>query len=330
MTVVPAGTLESVADDPVDSIGRPDRASIEPLWTAEIERPPAARGNTRPASAENADAPGAVRGGTLPQAIHGPTGSTFHVSLRPDRPTVIANFVSTLDGVVALDRAGASGGREISGFSDTDRRYMGLLRATADAVLIGAGTVRASRSKTWTPESAHPSSAQGYALWRRSLGLAAAGPATVIVSGSGDVGALSTLTGTSAARVIVTTEHGARALRGRADLRGADLVIAAEKPPIGARALLQVLQSLGYALVLSEAGPTLFSALVRAQLVDELFLTLAPQLAGRGPVLERRSLIEGVDLAAVLPTWARLASVQRSNDHLFLRYDLRTASKGVR
>ena len=58
------------------------------------------------------------------------------------RPYVIGNFVTTLDGVVSLNVLGKAGGGEISGFNDHDHLIMGLLRAVADAVIVGAGTLR--------------------------------------------------------------------------------------------------------------------------------------------------------------------------------------------
>ncbi len=63
--------------------------------------------------------------------------------LHPGRPYVIGNFVSTLDGVVTLNAPGQSGGGPISGFNPHDHLVMGLLRAVADAVIVGAGTLRA-------------------------------------------------------------------------------------------------------------------------------------------------------------------------------------------
>ncbi len=59
----------------------------------------------------------------------------------------VANFVSTLDGVVSYDVPGQSGGAQISGANEGDRFIMGLLRASADAVLVGGGTVERSRPR---------------------------------------------------------------------------------------------------------------------------------------------------------------------------------------
>jgi riboflavin biosynthesis pyrimidine reductase len=93
--------------------------------------------------------------------------------------------------------------------------------------------------------------------------------------------------------------------------------------------LLAVLRDRGFRLVLSEAGPTLFGELLGARAVDDLFLTVAPQLPGRGAGIERLALVEGVGFPPALAPWARLLSVMRSADHLFLRYDLRTDRRGV-
>src|SRR5205814_1075730 len=73
------------------------------------------------------------------------------------RPYVIGNFVSTLDGVVSLNIPGKAGGGPISGFNPHDHLIMGLLRGVADAVIVGAGTLRAvSPHHRWTAEYINP------------------------------------------------------------------------------------------------------------------------------------------------------------------------------
>ncbi len=84
--------------------------------------------------------------------------------------------------------------------------------------------------------------------------------------------------------------------------------------------LVDVAARHGAGLVVSEAGPHLFGQLLAADRVDELFLTVAPQLAGRADTEPRLGLIEGVALWPASPRWTRLASVSRAGDHLFLRY----------
>ena len=62
---------------------------------------------------------------------------------------MVANFVSSLDGVVSLGVPGKAGGGEISGFNPHDRMVMGLLRAAADAESLLAETIRARRLRAW-------------------------------------------------------------------------------------------------------------------------------------------------------------------------------------
>jgi len=83
------------------------------------------------------------------------------------RPFVIANFVSTLDGVVSYKIKNNAGGSAISGSDPADRFIMGLLRASADAVMVGAGTLHeTSADSLWTPESTYPDAKRFYAEYR--------------------------------------------------------------------------------------------------------------------------------------------------------------------
>jgi riboflavin biosynthesis pyrimidine reductase len=264
---------------------------------------------------------GEARGGVLPADLGARFAAPLSIPLRTDRPTIVANFVSTLDGVVALDRIGASGGREISGGFEPDRFVMGLLRATGDAVLVGAGTVRASRTHGWTPAHVHPASGDSFARWRRELGLTAASPATVIVTASGSLETGHIPADPPGPVIIVTTVIGARRL-GRLPLADhVDIVSIGAGTSIPVEMLVAFLDARGFRLVVSEGGPDLFGQLLASRVIDEVFLTLAPQLAGRSPASSRLSLVEGVALTPGGP-WGRLRSVMRSNDHLFLRYQL--------
>src|SRR5512141_3415713 len=71
-------------------------------------------------------------------ALYGP----LRFPLQKGRPYVIGNFVTTLDGVASLSAPGLAGGGPLSGSKPHDRMVMGLLRAVADAVIVGAGTLR--------------------------------------------------------------------------------------------------------------------------------------------------------------------------------------------
>ena len=84
----------------------------------------------------------------LPAELAAAYGGDFGLG----RPELYANFVASVDGVVALPGAGESGQR-VSGGDEPDRFIMGLLRAAADAVLIGAGTFRTAVGDLWHPEA---------------------------------------------------------------------------------------------------------------------------------------------------------------------------------
>src|SRR6202022_4520366 len=84
-------------------------------------------------------------------------------------PVLYSNFVSSVDGVVSLGST-PSAGSVISGKYPADRFLMGLLRACADAVIIGAGTLRATPGHHWTPAHVFPDMALSFAMLRKKLG----------------------------------------------------------------------------------------------------------------------------------------------------------------
>jgi hypothetical protein len=69
------------------------------------------------------------------------------------RPYVIANFVASIDGVASLGLTDGTDSTTLSGSSRADRYLMGLLRASADAIVIGAGNLQATPGHQWTPVS---------------------------------------------------------------------------------------------------------------------------------------------------------------------------------
>lgn len=228
-----------------------------------------------------------------------------------------ANFVTSLDGVTAIPDAIQSS-HLIAGGSSSDRFVMGLLRACADAVLIGAGTLAASPRSTWTAEHAYPPAAALYAELRRRRGRSPQ-PTLAVLSGRGQIDPAHP--GLAERSLILTSEQGAARL---CDALPESAVLA----PIGNSAALdptraiEALRAGGHQLILCEGGPTLFGALAGAQLVDELFLTLSPVLAGRPTAGGRLSLLEGAGVLPERTAAARLLSVRRAASHLFLRYEL--------
>jgi riboflavin biosynthesis pyrimidine reductase len=242
------------------------------------------------------------------------------------RPFVVANFVSTLDGVVSYEVKGKSGGSTISGSNPADRFIMGLLRASADAVMIGAGTLHdVSAESLWTPESTYPDAKHLYAEYRVNALHKSEYPLLVIVSGSGRLELERAIFRTQAMRtVVITTSAGRDELtrRGAATLGSVEVhALNSGSGSIAPQAILQLLQSqFGVKTLLHEGGPTLFGQFLAADAVDELFLTLSPQIAGRGRDVTRPALVQGVQFVPDSAPWFQMVSVKEQAAYLYLRY----------
>jgi riboflavin biosynthesis pyrimidine reductase len=230
-------------------------------------------------------------------------------------PRLYANFVSSIDGVVALGAMPASPS-VISGRSEADRFVMGLLRACAQAVLIGAGTLRAEPEHLWTPEHVYPEAGDAYALLRRRLGLPGR-PLLVVVTASGEVDA--DLPALELGALIVTTDRGAEVL---ARSSQAAIVRVGSGGAVELGRVVEELRMRGYGVILTEGGPKVLGQLARERLLDELFLTISPMLAGRISSENRPGVVDGVDL---VPLWAELVSLRRHRSHLFARYRLESS-----
>lgn len=232
-----------------------------------------------------------------------------------DTPRLIANFVATLDGVVAIPSLPGSN-RLIAAASAADRFVMGLLRACCDAVVIGAGTLAASPSSTWTPARAYPDAAAGYAQLRARRSLSV-DPELVVVSARGalDVHHPALAEGS----VVLTTDAGFERLDGRLPAPSSALSLGVG-PGLDPDAILAAVHARGHRIVLHEGGPHAIGPMFAAGLVDELFLTISPLLVGRIGTDPRLGLVEGSDLLGGGPVPARLLGIRRGADHLFLRY----------
>lgn len=236
-------------------------------------------------------------------------------------PRLYANFVASIDGVVALP-ARFESSHLIAAGSKHDRFVMGLLRACADVVLIGAGTFRASPETRWTAEHAYPPAAALYAQLRRRRGRPPQ-PALAVLTGSGRIDPQHP--GLGAPSLVLTSEQGAAHLGPRLP-RSATVVPIGDRSPLDPAAAVETLRVRGHELILCEAGPTLFGELVGADLVDELFLTLSPVLAGHGGAGGRLSLLESEELLPGGTAALKLLTLRRTESHLFLRYRLSRAT----
>ena len=211
--------------------------------------------------------------------------------MSPTLPYVLVNMVGSVDGRSSL------GGKASGIGSRADRAAMRALRSRVDAVMVGAGTLRAEKINLGLDD---PDVRQ---------------PLAVVVGGAGDLPITRPLVGGRQDVVLVLPE-GSPGPSGAE--RGLATVIRTPGPcrdRVDLGWLLGVLRS-EYAVerLLVEGGPTLNRALVDEGLADELFLTIAPKL------------VLGVE-AAILsggpggrPSGLVLLSVHSADDELFLRY----------
>jgi riboflavin biosynthesis pyrimidine reductase len=238
---------------------------------------------------------------------------------------VFSNFVSTLDGVVSLQKRGHEGGGDISGFSAADRMVMGLLRATADAVIVGSGTLAADSRHVWTPQDICPELGDAYRLLRTALRKQAA-PLNVIVSGSGRIDLrLPVFASGRVQTLVVTTATGAKRLRAQSVPQTLDIhAIPRCRLTISPTAILEaVARQVPGTAMLIEGGPRLLGDFYASRLLDEQFLTLAPQVVGREADDGRYSLVMGQVFGPESARWGALIDVRRGGNQLFLRYSFR-------
>lgn len=180
-------------------------------------------------------------------------------------PRVRMNFVSSIDGAVTID--GRSGGLGDA----NDRLAMQAMRTLADVVLVGAGTVRAEGYGGLSVDEAD-------AAWRRSHGLDEQ-PRIAVVSARLDLDTRHPFFSDAVRRPIVVTHASAPEPRRAAFAEVADVLVCGDDEVDLAEALRGLTEA-GLAQVLCEGGPHLFGALLDADLVDEVCLSLSPMLVG--------------------------------------------------
>ena len=216
----------------------------------------------------------------------------------PERPYLGLNMVSSLDGKATIEwrTKGLS--------SELDRRLFHHLRTQADAVMVGAGTLRAERYGRMTKS-------QELREKRVAEGLAP-DPLAVIVSGRLDLPADLPLLNEPEQRVVIAT--GSEATLSGLGAQVEYVRVGDDLP----RLMAYLAEAHGVRSVLCEGGPTLNSYLFAAGLVDELFLSLSPKVAGGARAL---TIVTGREL--VEPAELELVSVAEDDGDLFTRWRLR-------
>jgi riboflavin biosynthesis pyrimidine reductase len=212
-----------------------------------------------------------------------------------ERPHVAMNFVATVDGRATIaGRSGPIG-------SDTDTSMLAGLRTRFDAVMIGAGTMRVERYGRPVPDREKRER-------RQRIGLSQE-PLMAIVSGRLDLPWDAPLFAEEEASVLIFSSSEVEPPETAASLQ----VVRHEGAVDLAAALRHLSQELGVRALLCEGGPHLFGELQAGGLVDDLFLTVAPKLAGGGAP----RIVEG-ELPEV--AMLELAWLLEEDGELFARY----------
>jgi riboflavin-specific deaminase-like protein len=216
----------------------------------------------------------------------------------PDRPYLVLNMVSALDGKATIDW-------RTKGLStELDRQLFHRLRTQADAIMVGAGTVRAERygRMAKSDELREARAAEGLAP----------DPVAVVISARLDLPADLPLLNEPAQRVVISTHSDATLPDSAAEVvyerTGDDLQLL----------MARLRERHGVRSIVCEGGPTLNSYLFAAGLVDELWLTLNPKVAGGAAAL---TIVAGKEL--VDPAELEPVSVAEGDGDLFTRWRVR-------
>jgi riboflavin-specific deaminase-like protein len=215
------------------------------------------------------------------------------------KPYLVLNLVQSTDGKASI------GGKASGLGTDVDRTAMRALRAKSDAVMVGGGTIRAEKlSLSLDAEDMGPV------------------PRAVILTNSGDIPLESNLVRDPRQKVLVLLPESAgkgaeKHVKRLAEIRRVPAVASGE---IDVQRAVEILNSdYGIEVLLCEGGPTLNRALIESDLVDELFLTIAPMLVGEQSLRHTSTPAQG----RLRPLG--LISSQVVGDEVFLRYALNRA-----
>jgi riboflavin biosynthesis pyrimidine reductase len=118
--------------------------------------------------------------------------------------------------------------------------------------------------------------------------------------------------------IVMTTSAGARTIGDRLPAT-CDLVVMGKGKSLDISKVTVELRARGFDVLLSEAGPHVTGQLIGEGLLDEVFLTVSPVLAGRGKE-KRFGMVEGIELLPEKGAWSKLLSARQHGDYLFLRY----------
>jgi riboflavin biosynthesis pyrimidine reductase len=189
-------------------------------------------------------------------------------------------------------------------------------------VIVGGGSLEADPTRMWTPQAICPELAAEFRVLTRTLRKDRTTlPVVVSASGRLDLGS-PVFASRETPMLIVTTRDGARLLAGQKPAAGVQVrAVGRGRGALAAGDIIDAVCAVAPApRILVEGGPRLLAGFYAQRQIDEQFLTVAPQLAGREEGDGRISLVMGELFAPLTPRWGTLVDVRRGGSHLFLRY----------
>ena len=272
---------------------------------------------------------------SIEHAGYAPYGKLGFPAAHADRPWTYANFVQSIDGIASFKGPHAAGW-DISQSAE-DRWLMDLLRAHADAIIMGVNTLveetlsapnlNSGRGPVYCIE------AESLRELRNKLGRKREKVIFVTASGSMDPRAYRVFDGDLMDAMILSTAAGAARLQGRS--AQVPVIVAGEDKIIDLPLAMSMLRKeMGIERLLCEGGPTFYGSMSRAGLIDEKFVTVSPIEIGllvppeQGPApLGQASQLNLRPTTFMYPgftkenaPWWRWMSCRRVGDHQFNRY----------
>ena len=263
-----------------------------------------------------------------------PYGNLGFPPAHPDRPWTFANFVQSIDGIASFKGEHATGG-DIAR-SREDKWLMNLLRAHADAIIMGIGTLlEETRSLSKLNQGRGPVyrvEEQGLQRLRSKLGRGREKVIFVTASALLDPSLFRIFDGDEVEAFVLTSETGAGHLKGK----GVNVLVSGEAGAAVdlSKAMTLLRKELGVEYLLCEGGPTFYGNMSRAGLIDEKFLTISPVEVGllipleqdpaenekSNPPRQRPTTFTAPGFTAENAPWWRWMSCRRVGDHEFNRY----------
>lgn len=266
-------------------------------------------------------------------AAYSPYGNLGFPVPPPDRPWIFSNFVQSLDGIASF-KGRHPLGSDISQSAE-DRWLMDLLRAHADAIIMGINTLVEETRVVGNRGPVYRIEDPALRELRRKLGRGKETNIFVTAAFTVEMEAYRVFDGDLVETFIITTKAGLDRRRDKLLHSGTKVIVAGEGDRVDLPKAMQILRAdFGIEYLLCEGGPTLYGYITRAGLIDEKFITVSPLEVGLLAPPEQESESADRDrLLSVRPTtfvapgftketapWWEWLSCRRVDNHQFSRY----------